>query len=42
LESFLLGESDFASRGSDAITREYRFSLVLVDFHEGSCVSVQA
>src|SRR5438270_13982474 len=42
LESFLLGESDFASRGSDAITREYRFGLVLVDFHEGSCASVQA
>jgi hypothetical protein len=40
--SFFLGKSDFAARSGDTVTREYRLGLVLVDFHEGSCASVQA
>ena len=36
LERFFLSESNFAAGSSDAITREYRFGLVLVNFHEGS------
>ena len=40
--SFFLGESDFSARSGDTVAREYRLGLVLVDFHEGSCASVQA
>ena len=42
LQCFFLGESDLAAGSGDAITREYCFGLVLVDFHEGFCASVQA
>ena len=42
LQCFFLGESDFAAGSGDAITREYCLGLVLVDFHEGFCASVQA
>ena len=40
--SFFLGKSDFAARSGNTVAREYRLGLVLVDFHEGSCASVQA
>ena len=42
LQCFFLGESDFAAGSGDTITREYCLGLVLVDFHEGFCASVQA
>jgi len=42
LQCFLLAKRDFAAGSSHAITREYCFGLVLMDFHQGFCVSVQA